>query len=373
MICLNKKEIAFLIGIALPKDNKWEVINSLNELDLLTNTLDIEVFQKVVQTRHNIDNRYFIGKGKLEELKEIIEENHIDLLIVDSELNPVQIRNIENILNVRTITRTDLIVEIFARRAKTKEAKLQVELAQLTLALPSLRRKWTHLGRIEGGIGIKGPGEKQIELDRRQIKKRIVTIKKKLTKFENQLNQRRKNRTGKHRVSLVGYTNAGKSSLLSLLSGKDVYATNKLFSTLDSKIGEVYINDELKILLSDTVGFIRQLPHQLVASFKSTLKEVSDTELLLHVIDVSEDDLHKRIESVNSVLSEIDAGNTPMIYVFNKTDKLESMDTNRLAGLSERYSNSCFISTKTKSGIEDLKLIIQKHFMKNNKVEQKIN
>ncbi|MDH4129904.1 MAG: GTPase HflX [Spirochaetota bacterium] len=354
------KEKAILLGVLLFGNTKNESLASIEELLILSKTAHLEIVDQFIQIKKNIDPKYFIGKGKLEELSSEVESHKVDVVIFDNDLSPIQVRNIETILKCKVIGRTELILDIFANRARTKEAKLQVEYAQLSYLYPRLTRRWTHLSRIEGGIGFRGPGETQLEVDRRAIKRRLHVIKKQLQKISVQLETRRKHRKNKNIVCLVGYTNAGKSSLLNYLAKDRVHVDDAYFATLDSTTRKVYISHDLTLLLVDTIGFIKKLPHHLIASFKSTLEEVKSAKLLLHIVDASIEDPLDHIQSVNSILSELNCLEIPSIYVFNKIDKIKNNDLpDKLTSL---YEKSCFVSTKTGDGISKLKSMISNFF-----------
>lgn len=291
----------------------------LNELAFLLETAGGVPVRKIIQRLERPDTRTYIGSGKLQEVKEYKEALDADFLVFDDELSPAQLRNLEKEFNCRILDRTTLILDIFAKRARTSIAKTQVELAQLQYMLPRLTRLWTHLERQRGGIGMRGPGETQIETDRRLITEKISLLKQRLASIDKQKTLQRKNREALVRVALVGYTNVGKSTLMNLLSKSDVFAENKLFATLDTTVRKMVIGN-LPFLLTDTVGFIRKLPHGLVESFKSTLDEVSEADLLLHVVDISHPDYEEQIAAVQNTLQEIGATNKPTILVFNKID-----------------------------------------------------
>ncbi len=291
----------------------------LNELAFLLETAGGVTLKKVVQKLERPDPRTYVGSGKLEEIKEYKNALDADILVFDDELSPTQLRNLERELGCRILDRTTLILDIFAKRARTSIAKTQVELAQLQYMLPRLTRLWTHLERQRGGIGMRGPGETQIETDRRLITEKIALLKEKLKDIDKQKIQQRKNREALVRVALVGYTNVGKSTLMNLLSKSDVFAENKLFATLDTTVRKVVLGN-LPFLLTDTVGFIRKLPHGLVESFKSTLDEVCEADLLMHVVDISHPDYEEQINAVNRTLEQIGASDKPTILVFNKID-----------------------------------------------------
>ncbi|HOJ64141.1 MAG TPA: GTPase HflX [Spirochaetota bacterium] len=353
----NKRTI--IIALKLPDTKEFDFYNSIEEMRLLALTLGLEVLNIFTQKRDKIEPDFFLGRGKLEEIKKYIDENRIESAIFDNELTGVQERNLEKILGVTIFGRTEIILNIFNKRAKTLEAKLQVKLASMEYLLPRLRNRWDHFSRIEGGIGMRGgEGEKQIELDKRIVKNEIAKIKKKLEKLEVQMDNRRKNRENENLVSLVGYTNAGKSSLMNLLAKTNLYVENMLFATLDNTVRRVYINENLIILLNDTVGFINKLPHSLVASFKSTLKEIASSKLILHVIDISSPAMETHIKSVNSVLEEIGASSIPIIKVYNKIDLIDLNNYQDLNG----NENSVFISVKNNIGIENLKQKILQFF-----------
>ncbi|MDE6693291.1 MAG: GTPase HflX [Muribaculaceae bacterium] len=316
----TENERAVLVGLITPRQPEQKAAEYIAELAFLAETAGAETVKVFFQRADGANMRTFVGKGKLEEIRDFIEANDINLAIFDDDLTSKQVANIEQVLQVKILDRTSLILDIFARRAQTATAKTQVELAQYQYLLPRLTRMWTHLERQRGGIGMRGPGETQIETDRRIILDRISLLKKELIAIDKQKATQRKNRGKLTRVALVGYTNAGKSTLMNVLSKSDVFAENKLFATLDTTVRKVVI-DNLPILLTDTVGFIRKLPTHLVNSFKSTLDEVRDADLLLHVVDISHPNFEDQIEVVNRTLDEVCDGNDkPMIMVFNKID-----------------------------------------------------
>jgi GTPase len=317
----KRVETCVLVGLISSGNTKDEVIEYLEELEFLVKTAGVETKKTFYQSLDKPHVKHFVGSGKLDEIKVYIEENEIDMVVFDDELSPTQLRNIEKIINRKILDRTHLILDIFALRAKTAYAKTQVELAQYQYLLPRLTRMWTHLERQRGGIGLRGPGETEIETDRRIIRDKISKLKKQLEKIDSQMSLQRKNRGALIRVALVGYTNAGKSTIMNMLSKSDVLAENKLFATLDTTVRKVVINN-LPFLLSDTVGFIRKLPHQLVESFKSTLDETRESDLLIHVVDVSHPNYEKQIEVVQETLLEIGAGNIPVLMIFNKIDEI---------------------------------------------------
>ena len=326
IIMIEKKSIdyekAVLIGIINKDQNEEKVNEYLDELEFLTYTAGGEVFKRFTQRMDVPNPKTLIGTGKMEEIEKYVEEHEIGSVIFDDELSPGQQRNIEKQLRCKIIDRTSLILDIFAQRAQTSYARTQVELAQYEYLLPRLTGLWTHLERQKGGIGMRGPGETEIETDRRIVRDRITLLKKKLTKIDRQMETQRGNRGALVRVALVGYTNVGKSTLMNVISKSDVFAENKLFATLDTTVRKVVIGN-LPFLLSDTVGFIRKLPTQLVESFKSTLDEVREADLLLHVVDISHPQFEEHIESVNKILAEIKSSDKKIIMVFNKIDQYE--------------------------------------------------
>ena len=314
-------EKAVLIGLITPDVTKDQAYEYLDELAFLADTAGAKPVRNFTQKLPHPDNKTFLGKGKIEEVRLYAEENEIKLIIFDDDLSPSQIRNIEKIFgeDTKVLDRSNLILDIFASRAQTAQARTQVELAQYQYLLPRLTRMWTHLERQKGGIGMRGPGETQIETDRRIIKDKIALLKKKLEKIDKQSFTRRKGRQDMIRVALVGYTNTGKSTLMNTLAKSDIFAENKLFATLDTTVRKVVIGN-LPFLLTDTVGFIRKLPHQLVESFKSTLDEVRESDLLIHVVDISNPKFEEQIEIVNKTIIELGVTDKPMLIVFNKID-----------------------------------------------------
>ena len=312
-------EKAILVAVCPNGQTMERTEEYLNELEFLLDTAGGTTVKKVIQKLERPDTRTYVGSGKLDEVKEYKQATEADFIVVDDELSPSQLRNLEKEMECRILDRTTLILDIFAKRARTSTAKTQVELAQLQYMLPRLTRMWTHLERQRGGIGMRGPGETQIETDRRLIKEKIALLRQQLDKINTQKTLQRKNRESLERVALVGYTNVGKSTLLNLLAKSDVLAENKLFATLDTTVRKVVIGN-LPFLLTDTVGFIRKLPTQLVESFKSTLDEVVEADLLLHVVDISHPDHEEQIAAVNRTLEEIGANDKPTILVFNKID-----------------------------------------------------
>ena len=366
------KEKAILIGLITPDTSPEQVYEYLDELAFLAETAGAKPIRNFTQRLKHPDTTTFLGKGKIEEVRVYAQEHCIELIIFDDDLSPSQIRNIQKIFeHCKIIDRSNLILDIFASRAQTAQARTQVELAQYEYLLPRLTGMWTHLERQKGGIGMRGPGETQIESDRRIIKDKIALLKKKLDKIDKQSFTRRKGRADMIRVALVGYTNAGKSTLMNKLAKSDIFAENKLFATLDTTVRKVVVKN-LPFLLSDTVGFIRKLPHQLVESFKSTLDEVRESDLLIHVVDISNPNFEDQIQIVNSTISEIGASNKPMLIIFNKIDaytfikkdeddltdvlkenlSLEDLKKTWMANLD---SESLFISALNKTNFEDLR------------------
>lgn len=368
-------ERAVLVGLITPFQNEAKTNEYLDELAFLADTAGAATVRKFLQRLDSPNSRTYVGIGKLGEIKEFIEENDIQMAIFDDDLTSKQVLNIEKELKVKVLDRTSLILDIFARRAQTANAKAQVELAQYQYLLPRLTRMWTHLERQRGGIGMRGPGETQIETDRRIILDKISRLKEQLRSIDRQKTIQRKNRGKLTRVALVGYTNVGKSTLMNLLSKSDVFAENKLFATLDTTVRKVVI-ENLPFLLTDTVGFIRKLPTHLVDSFKSTLDEVREADVLLHVVDISHPHFEEQIEVVNRTLQEVcNASEKPMIMVFNKIDAFTykpkddddltpksreniSLDELRQSWMSRMADSCVFISAKTGRNIDELKQMI---------------
>ncbi|MEI7748597.1 MAG: GTPase HflX [Chlorobiaceae bacterium] len=340
----NKREKAFLVGLCSPPETPRSLVEEyLDELAFLADTAGADVVDSFIQDRKLRDPAYCIGKGKVEELVLFVKEHEIDLVIFDDDLTPAQARNLEQALECKVIDRTGLILQIFAIRAQSAQAKMQVELAQLEYMLPRLSGKWTHLSKQKGGIGNKGPGETQIETDRRLVRNRIALLKKKLREVALQHDTQTRSRQAVQRVSLVGYTNAGKSTLMNALCPEaEAFAENRLFATLDTKTRRLELNINKLVLLSDTVGFIRKLPHTLVESFKSTLDEVLQADFLLHVVDISHPGFEEQMTVVRDTLKEIGVIHDNIIEVFNKIDALE--DPSQLRELGENYPDAVFIS-----------------------------
>jgi GTP-binding protein HflX len=371
IITTQKPETAILIGIIDQDRDAATVEEYLQELAFLTETAGAILEKTFVQRLDYPNPRTFVGSGKLLEIREYVAMNNIDLVIFDDELTPSQLRNIERELKCRILDRTNLILDIFARRAQTAHAKTQVELAQYEYLLPRLTRMWTHLERQRGGIGLRGPGETEIETDRRIIRDKIAKLKEDLKRIDKQKSVQRKNRGKMVRVALVGYTNVGKSTLMNVVSKSDIFAENKLFATLDTTVRKVVIGN-LPFLLSDTVGFIRKLPHTLVESFKSTLDEVRESDILLHVVDISHPNFEEQIDIVNQTLLEIDARHKPTYIVFNKIDAFRyvvkeeddlspdtreniSLDDLRKTWMAKSNGACVFISAKKLENIKEIR------------------
>ncbi|MFP4092784.1 MAG: GTPase HflX, partial [Cyclobacteriaceae bacterium] len=317
----KRKETAVLVALINQAQPEYKVNEYLEELAFLAETSGAITMKKFTQKLDKPDTAFFVGKGKLDEIKEYVDAHEVDMVIFDDDLTPSQVRNIENKLQCKILDRSLLILNIFSLRAKTAQAKSQVELAQYQYILPRLTRMWSHLSKQKGGIGMRGPGEKELETDRRIVRDKIALFNKKLDKIDKQNATRRKAREQVVRVALVGYTNVGKSTLMRLLSKSDVFAENKLFATVDSTVRKVVIN-RIPFLLTDTVGFIRKLPHALIECFKSTLDEIREADVLLHVVDASHPSFEEQISVVNKTLAEIGASDKPTLLVFNKVDQL---------------------------------------------------
>jgi GTP-binding protein HflX len=350
------RERAIVVGVATKDTTKAQEEEYLDELVLLADTAGADVLHKILQVKDRFDSAYYIGKGKVEQLAQLCKDDNISLVIFDDDLSPAQVRNLEESIERKILDRSGLILDIFASRAKTNEAKTQVELAQLNYMLPRLTRMWTHLSKQFGGIGTKGPGETQIETDRRMIREKISMLKEKLAKIATQRTTQRKGRKEFYNLSLVGYTNVGKSTLLNTLSDSNVFVENRLFATLDPTTRLVALDSATSTMVTDTVGFIRKLPHHLVASFKSTLEEVVEADLLLHVIDLSHPQMEEQIEVVKSTIHDLGAAHKPVIYVFNKVDAVE--DRSIIKNLQEKYEPSVFISAHRGINILGLKEMI---------------
>ena len=368
----RQAERAILVGINYPGQDEHETNEFIDELSFLAETAGAVPVKRYIQKLAVPNPGTFVGSGKATEIARYVAENEIDLAIFDDELTPAQLRNIENELQCRVIDRTNLILDIFATRARTSHAKTQVELAQYQYMLPRLKRMWTHLERQRGGIGLRGPGETEIETDRRIIRDKISSLKEQLKKIDIQMSTQRRNRGKMVRVSLVGYTNVGKSTIMNLLSKSDVFAENKLFATLDTTVRKVVIGN-LPFLLSDTVGFIRKLPHDLVKSFKSTLDEVRESDLILHVVDISHPGFEDQVKVVNETLKELGAATKPAILIFNKIDSFTHVaretddltpprkenyslsDLRKTWMANDRNHPTAFISAKTRENLAELR------------------
>ena len=369
---IENEERAILVGLVHKDQTEQQLQEYLDELAFLAETAGAVAVKRFTQKLPHPDSRTFVGKGKLEEIREYIQGRDIRVVIFDDELSGAQINNIEKVLDTKTIDRSDLILDIFARRAKTAQAKAQVELAQYQYILPRLRGMWKHLERLGGGIGTRGPGETEIETDRRIVRDKISLLRKRLTEIDKQAATQRKDRGEFIRVALVGYTNVGKSTIMNLLSKRDVFAENKLFATLDTTTSKV-VFENTPFLLSDTVGFIRKLPHHLVESFKSTLDEVREADILLHVVDISHPLYEEQIGVVNKTLQELNAFDKPVLTIFNKMDLYEkytfdewleeSTKQEILNDLRERWQretngNAVFISALERKNIDTLRATI---------------
>lgn len=367
---MTEKLRAILVGVSLKIESEERIRTYLDELEFLSSTADIITIKKFYQRLENVNPETFVGKGKLEEIDNYVKNNEIDIVIFDDELSPSHLKNINKVLNVEIIDRTDLILRIFALHAKTAIAKKQVELAQYQYLLPRLRGMWTHLERQRGGIGLRGPGEKELETDRRIIRKKIEKLKSDLQKIDKQKQVQRKGRGKMVRVAFVGYTNVGKSTLMNLLTKENIYAENKLFATLDTTVRKLAILN-LPFLIADTVGFIRKLPHSLVEAFKSTLDEVREADIIVHIVDISHPEFIEQIQTVEQTLNELKASEKPTIIVFNKIDVYNytekdkydlSPKTNENLSLDDlkniwiaKNKKSVFISAKKKLNIDELR------------------
>lgn len=365
----NIPEKVVLVGVISQNQTEAQAREYLDELAFLAETAGAETVGRFLQKIESPHPKTFVGTGKIQEILAFITEKEVGLVIFDDELSPSQLRNIERILECKILDRSNLILDIFAKRAQTAHAKTQVELAQYQYLLPRLTRMWTHLERQKGGIGMRGPGETQIETDRRIIKQKIALLKEKLISIDKQMSVQRGNRGELVRVALVGYTNVGKSTLMNLMSKSEVFAENKLFATLDTTVRKVVIQN-IPFLLSDTVGFIRKLPHMLVESFKSTLDEVREADLLLHVVDISHPNFEEHYTVVNETLAELKANDKPTMVVFNKIDALRlrpilsddsgeiqepTLDELKAMWMAELEDNCVFISAQKKQNIDELR------------------
>lgn len=367
-------ETAIMVGVQLRGQSNELVDDYLNELEFLAKTAGAVTLKRFVQRLDVPSPRSFIGSGKVAEIREFADVNNVDIIVFDDELTSTQLRNLEREFNRRVLDRTNLILDIFAQRAKTAYAKTQVELAQYQYLLPRLTRMWTHLERQRGGIGLRGPGETEIETDRRIIREKIARLKDDLSRIDRQMATQRKGRGNMVRVALVGYTNVGKSTLMNLVSKSEIFAEDKLFATLDTTVRKVVIGN-LPFLLSDTVGFIRKLPHQLVESFKSTLDEVREADVLIHVVDISHPSFDEQLKVVNETLHEIGVKDKPMLLVFNKIDAYKWVEKDEFDAMPVGKENfsledlkrtwigkvntpSVFISAKQKTNIDEFREIL---------------
>jgi GTP-binding protein HflX len=366
---VKKQEEAVIVGVINHLQRLEQAEEYLDELEFLAHTAGALVKKRFLQKLNYANPKTFIGEGKLQEISDYVVENEIEIVIFDDELSPSQLRNLENTLKCKILDRSNLILDIFASRAKSAQAKYQVELAQTQYLLPRLTRMWTHLSKHKGGIGMKGPGETEIETDRRILRNKVIKLKERLDVIDKQATTQRRNRDMKTRVALVGYTNVGKSTIMNILAKSEVFAENKLFATLDSTVRKVEW-PEASFLLTDTVGFIRKLPHQLVECFKSTLDEIREADILLHIVDVSHPTFENQIHVVNETLKEIGALNKTVILVFNKIDSLkepfiledetiENKDTYfqllKQSWMAKENNPAIFISASKKMNIEELK------------------
>ena len=373
-------ERTILIGLVKNRADAERINDYLDELAFLVDTAGGVTVKRFVQRIDAPDQRTFVGTGKLNEIKAFVTEEQIDIAVFDDELSPSQARNIEKELGIKVLDRNNLILDIFARRARTSHARTQVELAQYEYLLPRLTRMWTHLERQQGGIGMRGPGEREIETDRRIVRDRIALLKEKLKEIDKIKTTQRKGRKDMVRVALVGYTNVGKSTIMNLISKSDVFAENKLFATLDTTVRKVVI-ENLPFLLTDTVGFIRKLPHSLVESFKSTLDEVRESDLLVHIVDISHPDFEDQINVVNQTLAEIGANNKPTILLFNKIDAYSfvqkdpfdltpagrenlSLDDLKKTWMGTSYYPTLFMSAVEKINLEEFKSVLYEEVKK---------
>ncbi len=350
----NETETVLLVGVLLRGEEEWSVKDTMDELAQLAESAGADVKGRFLVRQQKIKAGHYIGTGKAEEISDWIKENRVSMVVFDDDLTPAQGRNLQRVFETRVLDRTQLILDIFAQRAQTKEGCLQVELAQHQYLLPRLRNMWTHLERQKGGIGLRGPGETQLEMDRRRLQDLIRTLKRDLELVRTRRNEQRRGRRrhGWALVSLVGYTNAGKSTLLNRLAGADIYAEDQLFATLDPTTRQVELPNHEPMLMTDTVGFIQKLPHHLVDSFKATLEEVVEADLLVHVIDAAHPQVDTQIEAVHKVLDEIGALDKPMLYVFNKID--DEKGHNAAKRLARQFPRSASVSALTGEGIDRL-------------------
>lgn len=375
-----QKEKVVLVGLIISGQDERQVKEYLDELEFLVDTAGAEVWEKFSQRVNNPYPATFVGTGKLQEIADFVKVHKIDTVIFDDELSATQIRNVEKECECKILDRTNLILDIFAKRAQTAYAKTQVELAQCQYMLPRLTRMWSHLERQQGGIGTRGPGESQIESDRRIIEDKIILLKDKLERIDKQMTVQRRNRGNMVRVALVGYTNVGKSTIMNMISKSEVFTENKLFATLDTTVRKVVIGN-LPFLMTDTVGFIRKLPHHLVESFKSTLDETREADIIIHVVDISHPGFESQVEVVNKTLAELGASDKPMIYLFNKIDAFThlvkeeddltpstkehmSLDDLKNSWMGQHHNTSLFISAKKKINIIEFKRVLYEEVKK---------
>lgn len=349
----TQSEIAILVGVQTPSVSDTDLEEGLAELELLADTAGARVVKTVTQSLPQVVAPTYVGKGKVEEIKQLVGHHKADVVIFDDDLTPVQLRNLERSLKCKMVDRSGLILDIFARNARTATAKAQVELAQLDYLRSRLTRAWTHLERQKGGIGMRGPGETQIETDRRLIGRRMAVLSEQLARIDRQRTTQRKGRNALTRVSLVGYTNAGKSTLMNALANAGVLAENRLFATLDATTRQIFLAPNKPVLMSDTVGFIRKLPHKLIESFKSTLDEVRESDVLLHVVDASHAHFEDHINVVRETLNELGALEKPTLMVFNKLDVLETRGL--VSALQAQYEHAAFVSALRGIGLDDLR------------------
>ena len=361
------KERCVLVGVKHTGKDQWQTKDHLFELAQLVYTAGAEPVDQIIQDRSRLDTTYFIGKGKANELAQTMKEKQCQMAIFDDDLSPAQVNNLETITEAKIIDRSGLILDIFAQHAQSRESHTQVELAQLNYLLPRLTRQWTHLSRQVGGIGTKGPGETQLETDRRLIRTRISHLNADLNKIEKQRKTQRKKRSDVFLAALVGYTNVGKSTLMHTLTGADVLIENQLFATLDATTRKFQLDSGIEILLSDTVGFIRKLPHHLVASFRSTLAEVRDADLIIHIVDVSSPSFTEHMATVEEVLKDLGANEKPVLIVFNKIDLIDNPALMR--DISDKYDNSVIISAsrgiQIGNFVDELTKFVERHFAVN--------
>ncbi|MCS7254357.1 MAG: GTPase HflX [Armatimonadota bacterium] len=366
---VEPRQRALLVGVFVDGvTTKGEFEASLDELEALADTAGAVVIGRVVQKRREIDPTFYVGRGKAEQIAEECARNNIDIVIFDHELSPAQVRNLEQVVKRRVIDRTELILDIFAKRARTKQAKLQVELARLEYELPRLRHMWSHLSRTEGSPGVRGgPGEQQLELDRRRAYRRVAELQRQLSEINKRTEMRAKKRSEMFTVTLVGYTNVGKSTLMNALTKAGVYVEGRLFATLDATTRVLILKHGQKALLTDTIGFINKLPPQLIASFHATLAEVRHADLLLHVADLTHPRMEEQIKVVEQTLIDIGASGKPTIMVLNKADLLPP-DVDRDA-LKRRFENACIVSALTGEGLEELKERVEAEYRKQRQIE----